>query len=150
MLPAADAARRAWWRWRRPLVLGVLGILVDDRRRVLLVRNSYRPGWHLPGGGLNRRERWSDALRREVGEEVGLKITDPGRLLGIYFGLDAGASHHVAVYVVEGWTGDPAIDGFEIIDAGFFALEALPRDLSAGVRRRLDEWRGLRTVSEFW
>ena len=43
-----------------------------DRPEVLLVRQSYRQRWGLPGGLLERSEAPIDAVRREVVEEIGL------------------------------------------------------------------------------
>jgi 8-oxo-dGTP diphosphatase len=42
--------------------------------RVLLVQQSYRDRWGLPGGLLKRRETPADGARREVAEEVGLAV----------------------------------------------------------------------------
>ena len=39
---------------------------------LLLVRPSYRFGWHLPGGSLRRSETPETAARRELAEEIGL------------------------------------------------------------------------------
>jgi 8-oxo-dGTP pyrophosphatase MutT (NUDIX family) len=41
---------------------------------ILLVRLSYRRGWGLPGGLIQRREDVAVCARREVGEEVGLDV----------------------------------------------------------------------------
>jgi len=43
-----------------------------DRPEVLLIRQSYRTRWGLPGGLLRKGETPTDALRREVVEEIGL------------------------------------------------------------------------------
>ncbi|KDN20197.1 NUDIX domain-containing protein [Amycolatopsis rifamycinica] len=58
------------------------------QQELLLVRKSdldpNNPNrWELPGGGLNGDESLDDALRREVWEEVGLKVT-PGRLVHMW------------------------------------------------------------------
>lgn len=58
-----------------PLV-GV-GAFIKKNNSVLLVKREHEPGkgkWSLPGGLVNLGERISDAVKREVEEEVGLKV----------------------------------------------------------------------------
>lgn len=61
---------------------GVRALLTDRDRRVLLVHFDFDdvPGgvWACPGGGINPGEAPIEALVRELSEEVGLTITDPG------------------------------------------------------------------------
>ena len=59
-----------------PLSFTVGGLCVVERAdgRVLLVRHGYRPRWGLPGGFLKRGEIPTDGARREVFEEVGLRV----------------------------------------------------------------------------
>jgi 8-oxo-dGTP pyrophosphatase MutT (NUDIX family) len=54
LLIAADRLRRAYWFAVRTVSLGVLGLVVDEAGRVLLVEHTYRHGWYLPGGGVRR------------------------------------------------------------------------------------------------
>ena len=71
---------------RRRLRLGVYGVIVDPRERLLLTRLA--PGrphegcWTLPGGGLEHGEDPRCGVRREVHEETGLHA-EVGRLLEV-------------------------------------------------------------------
>lgn len=55
-------------------------LFLDDRGRVLLVEPTYKPNWEIPGGVIEVGETPSEACRREVEEELGLR-REPGRLL---------------------------------------------------------------------
>lgn len=57
-------------------------LFVDDAGRVLLVRPTYKPGWEVPGGRVERGESPAAACRRELREELGLDRA-PLRLLSV-------------------------------------------------------------------
>src|SRR5262249_35384122 len=56
----------------------VAAVIIDDKKRVLLLRHAFRPGsgWGIPGGFINSREQPDDAVRREMREEIGLELSD--------------------------------------------------------------------------
>jgi 8-oxo-dGTP diphosphatase len=54
--------------------MGALAVVYRDDGRVLLVRQSYRPGWALPGGLGAPHERPEVTAVREVREETGLDV----------------------------------------------------------------------------
>ena len=146
VLRVADRARRLLWRAFGPRVVGVRGIVVDrahEPPEVLLVHHTYgKPAWHLPGGGVKRRETIEQAVRREVREEAGIEVTGPVRLLGTYSNLQEGKSDHISVFVIDEWRRHrDEDDDAEIAATGFFdPVTGLPDTTSPGTRRRLDEW----------
>jgi len=134
------AAIRPFWRMRRGMTLGSQGAVIDKSGRVLLVRHSYRAGWFFPGGGVEWGETLEEALARELEEEVGVTLTGPPALHGMFSNNANFAGDHIALYVVREWTrhGDYRQKG-EIAQTGMFALDDLPEPLDPGTSRRLAE-----------
>jgi ADP-ribose pyrophosphatase YjhB (NUDIX family) len=136
---------------QRGMTLGVRGIVIDDQRRVLLVRHGYTPGWHFPGGGVERRESFHAALAREMHEEVAVTLTGEPRLLGVYTNFNVLPRDHVAAFVIPHYTrGTPPPSGFEIREQGFYPVDALPEGTTRGTRARLAELLDNVPVSRDW
>jgi 8-oxo-dGTP pyrophosphatase MutT (NUDIX family) len=57
--------------------IGVVGVVFNAHREVLLAEHVYHPAipWGLPGGGIDYRENPADAIAREFREELGMNIT---------------------------------------------------------------------------
>lgn len=57
-------------------LVGVVGVVFDQRGRVLLAEHVFRTDfvWGLPGGWLERGEDPAQAIQREIEEELALKV----------------------------------------------------------------------------
>ena len=139
-----------WFALARGMTLGVRAACFDADGRVFLVRHSYVPGWHMPGGGVERGESVAAALVKELREEGNLEITGPAELVAVYFNHRTSRRDHVAFYRCQVRQLAPKEADREIVEAGFFALDALPQGVTAATRRRLAELAGEVPVSEEW
>jgi len=149
--PLLRRAFHTYWRFSRGMTLGVRGLIIDDANRIFLVKHSYVSGWQLPGGGVEPNETMLDALIRELAEEGNIEPTAPPMLHGMFFNARISQRDHVAVYVLRDFRQTaPPVPNHEIIAHGFFKLDELPNDTTAGTRARIIEVMGRAPVSERW
>lgn len=125
---------------RPRLSLGVRLLALDDAGGVFLVRHSYLPGLHLPGGAVDAGETCREAAVREAREEGGLAFDARPELFQVYRSTAGGRRDHIVLFVVRGARQmRPTRPGLEIIAAGFHPLAALPQDLTPPTRNRISE-----------
>lgn len=95
-------------------LIGVTGIILNDKNEVLLFKHSYRShAWSLPGGYLKAGEHPREGLEREIKEESGLVVSidermktrtdrDVARLdicyVGVLIGGEFKPTHEVSEY----------------------------------------------------
>jgi 8-oxo-dGTP pyrophosphatase MutT (NUDIX family) len=140
-----------YWRFSRGLTLGVRAVVLDRDGRVFLIKHSYSEGWQLPGGGVEAGETLLEALARELEEEGNIELTGPPVLHGIYFHPFYSNRDHVTIYVVRDFRQSaPPIPDREIVAHGFFPLDGLPPDTTAGTRARIAEVTAGKPASERW
>jgi ADP-ribose pyrophosphatase YjhB (NUDIX family) len=136
---------------QRPMTLGVRAIALDEAGRVFLVRHTYVPGFHLPGGAVERGETAVVSLLRELEEEGGLITQETPRLIGFYFNPRHSRRDHVALYLAPGVRqAKPRAPDWEIAESGFFPLDALPDGTTASTRARIAEYLQQAAPASIW
>jgi ADP-ribose pyrophosphatase YjhB (NUDIX family) len=140
-----------YWRFSRGATLGARAMVIDGAGRIFLVKHSYVDGWHLPGGGVETGETMQTALARELAEEGNIQLVGQPQLHGVFFNSRASRRDHVALFIVREFHQDgQPVPNHEIIEHGFFALDALPADTTRATRARVAEVFGGAAVSELW
>lgn len=148
---AAKPVLHPFYRQVRGMTLGTRTlVLKSDDREVLLVRHGYAAGWFLPGGGVERGEALAEAAIREVREEAGIAAEEEPRLHGIFLNDRQFRGDHVACFILRTFSQLPFTPGFEIAEARFFPVDALPEGTSGGTRRRLAEVLERRLPARRW
>ncbi|MES0030428.1 MULTISPECIES: NUDIX domain-containing protein [unclassified Mesorhizobium] len=137
---------------RRPMTLGVRGLIHErPSNSVFLIRHTYVPGWHLPGGGVELGETMIEALTRELFEEGNIALTGPPVLKSLHFNHRASRRDHVGLYLVEEFDQPaPKLPDREIAEAGFFPLDRLPVGTTPATLRRIAEVFEGNSASPYW
>ncbi len=153
MLPRKVVTKilQRYWRLSRGLTFGAQAVLIDPHGRILLIRHTYRAGWHFPGGGVERGETVEEALEREVAEEAGVALTGAPELFGIYSNARVFPNDHVALFVARDWQQTRVPEpNHEIAEQRLFAPNQLPEDINPGTGRRLEEILTGKPRSRMW
>jgi ADP-ribose pyrophosphatase YjhB (NUDIX family) len=125
---------------RRGLTLGVRAIVRSNDGKFLLVRHIYTPGWHFPGGGVEKGQTTEQALRNELQQETNLKIIGKPVMHGLFYNNSVSKRDHVLAYYCDiqgGLEAKPT--SIEISEIGYFSYEDLPLDTDPGTVRRIRE-----------
>jgi len=120
--------RRALIHWGAPsFSVGAMCVIEGDDGALLLVRQSYRDGWGVPGGLLRRREEPAVGARREAEEEVGVTVELQGEPTVI---VDVRVRRIDVVFRCRIRPPVPDVvapASVEIAEVGWFPRDALPR-----------------------
>jgi 8-oxo-dGTP pyrophosphatase MutT (NUDIX family) len=73
------------FRLTRAMTLGVRAAVFDAQERIFLVRHTYVPGWHLPGGGVEPGQTLIQALEDELRQEAAMELSGKPQLHGVFF-----------------------------------------------------------------
>ena len=131
----------------RPLMLVGAGVILYRGRQLLLQKRTDDGTFGKHGGIMDYEEVAEDACRREVMEEIGLRV---GKLtlFGVYTGPDMTvaypngdiANYTDIVYVSDDFDGEPSLIDGEAAELGWFDIDALPNNLHSTDRRPILEF----------
>ena len=112
--------------------------VIDDAGRILLIQRADNRQWAMPGGALEVGETPAQGVVREALEETGVAC-QPVALAGVFDSRLCGtlSRHHLYQFVflcrpVAGQPPGPASHAHEVLDARWFAEDALPADIDPG------------------
>ena len=126
-------------------------MVVDASGKVLLVKHTYTPGWHFPGGGVEKGETAACALVRELKEEAGIEAAEKDlQLVSVHANHAFFPNDHVLVFRVNKWRQGEATSHGEIAEIRFVDPLNPPEEVSKGTNHRLKELFRAQAVSELW
>jgi 8-oxo-dGTP pyrophosphatase MutT (NUDIX family) len=125
---------------KRHMTLGTRVALIDGDK-IYLIRQTYLPGWHFPGGGVEPGETAAFSGGRELEEETGYRPCEPMELRGLYLNVNSATNRdHIAFFVCRRFEKVAEVGpNYEIAEAGWFPLDALPAEATPPTQRRVEE-----------
>ncbi len=124
-------------RVQSQFLVGITGVIFDDKDEVLLFKHSYRQTqWSLPGGYLQSGEHPREGLEREIKEESGLVVSVDQQLKTR---TDRQTARLDMCYIGK-FIGGIFQKSAEVIEYGFFSFENLP-EISKSQLFMIDEAR---------
>lgn len=104
-------------------LVGVTGIIFNEKKEILLFKHSYRAhAWSLPGGYMKAGEHPREGIEREIFEESGL-VVSADELLQTRTDRD---SARLDICCVGTFIGGDFKPTHEVSEYGFFSQDSLP------------------------
>lgn len=104
-------------------LVGVTGVIFNDKNEVLLFKHSYRShSWSLPGGYIKSGEHPREGLEREIKEESGLVVSVDDLLKT----RTDRTSARLDISYSGSFIGGEFQPTHEVLEYGFFSQDTLP------------------------
>lgn len=104
-------------------LVGVTGIILNEKNEILVFKHSYRQvQWSLPGGYMKRGEHPIEGLEREIEEESGLVVSADKEIRIRTDRTEA----RLDICFVGTFIGGEFKASSEVVECGFFSFENLP------------------------
>lgn len=137
-----------------PLMTTACGVIIENSKGEILLQQRKDNGkWGIPGGAMEIGEKYIDAAKREVFEEVGIEIENLC-LFGIYSGEDriiVYPNNDICcvtsiVFKTTVYKGEILQETDETLRHMFFNRNNLPDEINEFDKRYIEDWK--RNVSE--
>jgi 8-oxo-dGTP diphosphatase len=118
---AASYERKGYVHVKAPLrpAISVIAGLIFRNKRVLICQRSENTAfglkWEFPGGKIENRESETDALRRELKEELAIEIRESELFSGYTYSYEDGPTVFLRFHWVKSFEGEPQNIVFEQI-----------------------------------
>jgi len=124
------------WFGNQRFLVGVIGVIVNEHNKVLLLKHTYRTRpWGMPGGWLNAEEP-QQGIIREIFEETKLIVKINRIIKTEYADNPSSINIYFGGYISDGKFSRSE----EISDYGFFGVNEFPEDLPYDQRTFLTEY----------
>jgi len=120
---------------RKIIITAARGVVRDEGGRILFIRRRDNRLWALPAGSQELDESILDCVKREVWEETGLQVIS-AKPMAIYSNLSIrtsfGDPYHLFLvqFMVQEWSGELVKETDETIDARFFPLDEVSKEMA--------------------
>ena len=130
------------------IMVTACGVIIENEKREILLQRRQDNGlWGLPGGSMEPGEKFEEAAKREVYEEVGIKI-DELRLFGIYSGEDRIITYPNGdiccvtgiIFKVGSYSGQIQNNAPEVMEHKFFNKRNIPNDIKPFDKLYITDW----------
>ena len=132
---------------RPVLLVGGALLVLDEKKRLLMMKRSDNGCWGIPGGSNEPGEVVEDTARRETFEETNLEVRDMS-LLGVFSGPELFYKYPngdevynvTIVYLSRDWHGAVKLND-EHTEWRWFAAHEIPEDLSPPIKPVIELFR---------
>jgi 8-oxo-dGTP pyrophosphatase MutT (NUDIX family) len=116
---------KLYWKIFKPQSYGSK-VIIENNGKYLLIKNNYGYGqWTFVGGRIDKGESPDEAAKREVMEEVGLKLSNL-RFIQKFTSTASGKRDHINIFYGAVNARDLVLDKFEIKEAKWFEKNQFP------------------------
>ncbi len=137
-----DSSSKAYTESLPKKRMGAGCLFFDKQGNVMLVKPTYKSGWEIPGGGVEKNESPKQCCQREIKEELDLE-RKVGKLLVVDYNDETEEKTESLMFIFDGGLlTSSEIESIklcqdELSEFRFFTADTLPNDMVLALRNRV-------------